>query len=169
MKYLFIILTIISINLFIPSIDKEFRVEAPHCPQPDDKSILYVNGILLETFHNTDKKKLMDMEEHRVIQQDIESLLSLGSEAPQALREYWEKKGVETVSDPDVCKKISIALNSERNRKPYINEFRKVYYQIERDRYLIIYIPEESRFSERHFPNPQIMDKDFNIIENLNK
>lgn len=168
MKYIFIILSgmVVSANATIHHSYTEFVTPIiTTCPEIEDKYIYYITAVLTEGVQNPEWKEMLSMQ-HNVNREEIESLLTRGAETPQVLQEYWQERGVEAVSDLEVCREITNTLENNEDNKHYNDDYKPLYYFVE-SKYLILYVFNQLEFSERNTPSPQIMDEHFRIIGEL--
>jgi hypothetical protein len=98
---------------------------------------------------------------------EIEEILEYGAETPQKLREYWRKKGFKVLSDSTICTSITEALTRDENLMIEYEEFRSEYFQLGTNRYLVIFLPKQTRLSHRKFPPPLVLDENFRVVRKL--
>lgn len=141
------------------------------CPQQEAFDWVAVDLFITSTQHQQNREKAgfenlkkQDVEFKTILSNYLDGEPRTKEEVTKywnALGEYWQRKGITPVTNPQVCQTINDKLNSEifvqRNGESYIP---RAYYQIN-NKYLILHKSEE--IDTR--PKPAlILDKHLNIV-----
>lgn len=131
------------------------------CPEIRNIDIFYIHSFL--TFkHNKSKRKDIGIQNYSF---DKSEIGTIDEHTPQKLRTYWKTKGIYQISDPDLCLKISNAVEQKNNKIVLSDSYRKIYFKV-KNKYIVFYRPKEVTLSEKRYPT-QILDNNFRIIKTL--
>lgn len=128
------------------------------CPEIEKMDIFFITRFLSGQRWRTERKKvgIKDYTFNR------SELGKLGSNTPENLREYWKKRGVVIVSNPEICRHIEETLSTDNRLDEYEENYRKVYFK-EKDKFIIHYDPNNTRIDGPSIPTV-ILNDNFNII-----
>jgi|AntRauTorcE11898_2_1112593.scaffolds.fasta_scaffold20036_1 hypothetical protein len=166
-----IILSVSSTGTEISHFYSDTRHSLNECPVQEPFDWVAVDLFLTSTQHQQNREKAgienlkkQDVEFKTILSNYLDGDPRTKEEVTKywnALGEYWQRKGITPVTNPQICQKINDKLSSEIFVQRYDeSHIRRAYYQIN-DKYIILH-----RSTERDTrPKPAlILDKHLNIL-----
>lgn len=134
------------------------------CPEIKESDIFLIHGFILQEAKMQKKSSLNVTSDIQNDEKKFESFIEQKGKAPNLFRDYWQKNGVNFVSDPKTCSRITHALKQQEMdfKDDY---YRKVFFSVN-DKFITFYVPQkiDNTFYKKS-PSPIIMDDNYQIIK----
>lgn len=133
------------------------------CPKANDVSIFTLYGLLTNSELEPQRVELgfnnYSVDNEKLNVNDLQQKPDL----PDFLRSYLEEMGVKQITESNICKKISNALDTNKKNESLKINYLRTYYETD-DNYVVIYTSRKTKMGPGSLPAHPVLDKNFNII-----